>query len=58
LTANGREAIEAAAPQHVEDVRRWFIDVLTPEQLDALADISDSVLDNLAAVGDDEEPCG
>lgn len=52
LTDEGRAAIAAAAPQHVEDVRRWFIDVLSAEQLDALAEISATVLENLA----DEEP--
>lgn len=54
LTAAGRKAIEAAAPRHVEQVRRWFIDSLTPEQLDALAEISDAVL---AKLGDDPESC-
>jgi len=53
LTQEGRSAIGAAAPLHVEDVRRWFIDVLTPEQLDALAEISETVLEHLAAEGDE-----
>ena len=44
LTDLGRTAIHAAAPHHVADVRRWFIDVLTPEQLDAMSGIVDSVL--------------
>jgi DNA-binding MarR family transcriptional regulator len=55
LTDAGRAAIEAAAPQHVEHVRRWFIDALTPEQLEALADMSEAVLDRLA--GDGEAAC-
>src|SRR5690606_4860406 len=38
VTERGRAAIEAAAPGHVAAVRRYFIDRLTPEQLDALAD--------------------
>ena len=54
MTAGGRKAIEAAAPLHVEHVRRWFIDSLTPEQLDALAEISDAVL---AGLDDDPESC-
>jgi len=54
LTAEGRTAIEAAAPRHVEHVRRWFVDALTPEQLDALADISDAIL---ATLGDDPGTC-
>jgi DNA-binding MarR family transcriptional regulator len=44
LTDAGRGAIEDAAPHHVEHVRRWFIEALTPEQLDALAAIADDVL--------------
>jgi DNA-binding MarR family transcriptional regulator len=54
MTAAGRKAIEAAAPRHVEHVRKWFIDSLTPEQLDALADISDAVM---AKLDDDPEAC-
>ncbi|MDQ6796509.1 MAG: MarR family transcriptional regulator [Actinomycetota bacterium] len=54
LTAEGRKAIEAAAPLHVEHVRRWFVDALTADQLDALADISDTIL---AELGDDPDPC-
>ncbi len=54
LTVAGREAIEAAAPRHVEHVRRWFVDALTPEQLDALAAISEAVL---AKLGDDPGTC-
>ncbi|MFJ5547521.1 MarR family winged helix-turn-helix transcriptional regulator [Streptomyces sp. NPDC093225] len=38
LTDLGRERLEQAAPGHVTEVRRHLIDVLTPEQLDALAD--------------------
>lgn len=43
-TAAGYKAIEDAAPMHVEHVRRLFIDALTPEELDALARISNRVL--------------
>jgi DNA-binding MarR family transcriptional regulator len=52
ITPAGRSAIESAAPQHVEHVRRWFIDALSPAQLDALADICETVLARL-----DDEPC-
>ena len=52
LTDAGRRAVEAAAPPHVEHVRDWFVDVLTPEQLDALAEMADAVLDRLAEDGD------
>lgn len=38
LTDTGREALERAAPGHVAAVRELFIDVLTPEQLAAIAE--------------------
>ena len=50
LTPTGRAAIEAAAPTHVADVREAFLDVLTPDQLDVLVDISDAVLRRLSAI--------
>jgi DNA-binding MarR family transcriptional regulator len=53
LTSEGRAAIEAAAPLHVEDVRRHFIDLLTPEQLKSLLDISRTVLDSFGFDVDD-----
>lgn len=48
LTAEGRATVEAAAPRHVADVRRWFVDALTPAQLDALAEITEAVVDHLS----------
>ena len=59
LTAQGREAITAAAPLHVDAVRRYLIDGLSPTQLDALVEIADIVEARLA---DDptcptEDPC-
>ncbi|MFI5955181.1 MarR family winged helix-turn-helix transcriptional regulator [Cryptosporangium sp. NPDC051539] len=47
LTPAGRSAIEAAAPGHVEAVRRLMFDGLTPEQVDALAAIADVVLERI-----------
>ncbi|ALO99996.1 MarR-family transcriptional regulator [Streptomyces hygroscopicus subsp. limoneus] len=44
VTRAGREAIEAAAPRHVEDVRRLFLDHLTPGQIVLLAEITDTVI--------------
>jgi DNA-binding MarR family transcriptional regulator len=52
LTDAGRTAIEGAAPSHVADVRRWFVDVLTPEQLAAVGEASEAVL---AALADDHD---
>lgn len=40
VTPAGRAAIEAAAPAHVAAVRRLFLDALTAEQIDTLAEIS------------------
>ena len=47
LTAEGLRAIEKAAPLHVESVRRHIIDVLSPAQVEALADITETVVDHL-----------
>ena len=52
LTDAGLRAIQAAAPGHVASVRRHFIDLLSREQLDALAEISQTVVRRLI----DERP--
>jgi len=49
LAPAGREAITEAAPDHVETVRRLFIDALDPEQISALERLADRVLDRLEA---------
>jgi DNA-binding MarR family transcriptional regulator len=54
LLHTGRAAIEKAAPRHVEDVRRNFIDLLTPAELDMLATLNERVLNHLAK--DDGSP--
>ncbi|MFI6701248.1 MarR family winged helix-turn-helix transcriptional regulator [Streptomyces sp. NPDC050509] len=43
-TPAGYKAIEDAAPMHVAQVRRLFIDALTQQELDTLARISNRVL--------------
>lgn len=48
LTEQGRETIEAAAPKHVETVREYLFDLLTPDLVGALADIADRVSGRLA----------
>ncbi|MDQ2638510.1 MAG: MarR family winged helix-turn-helix transcriptional regulator [Actinomycetota bacterium] len=48
LLPAGRAAIEKAAPGHVEDVRRNFIDLFTPAELDILATLNERILDHLA----------
>ena len=47
VSPEGWAAIEGAAPGHVEAVRRWFIDRLTPEQISAMASVADAVLAGL-----------
>ncbi len=44
VSRRGRKEIEAAAPGHVDAVRRLFVDRLTPEQLDTIAEAADAVL--------------
>ncbi|MGC5018588.1 MarR family winged helix-turn-helix transcriptional regulator [Micromonospora sp. DT47] len=47
LTAEGRRAIEAAAPGHVAAVRRHVIDLLEPDELAALERLTHRVVDRL-----------
>jgi len=51
LTDEGYAALEAAAPAHVESVRTHLFDALSPEQLEALRDISTTILAHLAEIG-------
>jgi len=44
VTPSGRAAIEAAAPSHVEAVRRLFVDSLSREQLQQVAEVAETVL--------------
>ncbi|MFC9748595.1 MarR family winged helix-turn-helix transcriptional regulator [Streptomyces niveus] len=48
LTDEGTRTIEQAAPPHVESVRRHFIDLLSPEQIEAFATIGETVAGRLA----------
>jgi DNA-binding MarR family transcriptional regulator len=60
LLPAGLAAIEKAAPGHVADVRRNFIDLLTPTELGRLATLNERVLHHLATNGcspaEDSEP--
>ncbi|WP_171107626.1 MULTISPECIES: MarR family transcriptional regulator [Streptomyces] len=51
ITEEGRVAIAAAAPLHVEAVRSLFLDHVTPAELRTLARIADRVVEHL-----DEDP--
>jgi DNA-binding MarR family transcriptional regulator len=50
ITPSGTELIEAAAPQHVADVRDVLIDHLTPAELDALTTIATKIRTRLTAL--------
>ncbi|MFF3372601.1 MarR family winged helix-turn-helix transcriptional regulator [Streptomyces sp. NPDC002680] len=52
VTPAGREVIAKAAPRHVGEVRRLFIEPLTPDELQAFARVADRVVDRL-----EEEQC-
>jgi DNA-binding MarR family transcriptional regulator len=54
LLPAGRATIEKAAPAHVADVRRNFIDLFTPAELDMLAALNERILRHLAE--DDDSP--
>jgi DNA-binding MarR family transcriptional regulator len=56
LLPAGRRAIEDAAPRHVQHVRRDFIDLLSPAELDTLTAVSERVLSHLAKEPAPEEP--
>jgi len=47
LTPAGRKAIREAAPDHVRSVRKHFIDLLTEDELDTLAALSERVVERL-----------
>jgi DNA-binding MarR family transcriptional regulator len=48
LLPAGRQAIQDAAPQHVHNVRRHFIDVFSHAELDTFAALNERVLRHLA----------
>jgi DNA-binding MarR family transcriptional regulator len=48
ITAEGLRAIQAAAPGHVESIRRHFLDGLERDQLAMLGEVADIVIGRLA----------
>jgi hypothetical protein len=50
ITEAGRALIEKAAPLHVAEVRKVFIDYATPAQLDLLIELGDQVRARLAEI--------
>lgn len=47
LTPRGVSALEAAAPTHVEGVRRFLVDLASPEDYAAMGRVFDAVTDRL-----------
>ncbi|MHA6512878.1 MarR family winged helix-turn-helix transcriptional regulator [Tessaracoccus sp. Z1128] len=47
LTEEGWQVVQGAAPGHVEAVRQYVIDALTPEQVGQLTDIADAIVQRL-----------
>jgi DNA-binding MarR family transcriptional regulator len=58
LTPAGRRAIESAAPGHVATVRRYLVDLLTPEEIGTLTAVAERTLDRLDAEGPGPDHCG
>jgi DNA-binding MarR family transcriptional regulator len=52
LTSEGMAAIERSAPSHVENVRRHFVDRLTPRQLEEIRVAFQPIVDNLRKIRD------
>lgn len=53
LTEAGRASVEAAAPKHVESVRRYLFEGLSPDQVRALGEIATSVVERVDAACED-----
>ena len=49
LTDAGRAAIESAAPEHAETVRRHFFDLISNDELETLASVFGRLLDRLTS---------
>lgn len=50
LTPLGKSTIEAATPDHREDVRATFLEHLTPAQMKAMGDGFEAILENLRKI--------
>ncbi len=51
LTEAGWRTVVAAAPGHVQTVRQYVVDALTPDQLTQLTGIADAILDRVDPEG-------
>ena len=52
ITPRGLATIERVAPSHVESVRRYFVDQVSPEYLTLLSEAFQPALDNLRKIRD------
>ena len=62
ITDQGRAAIQDAAPGHVQAVRKYVIDMLSPAQLEVLAEVGEAVgasltAENCQAAATDDGDC-
>jgi DNA-binding MarR family transcriptional regulator len=57
LTDTGWEVVQAAAPGHVDAVRRLVIDGLTPAQMEALTAAARGITDSLVNCPETAHPC-
>jgi DNA-binding MarR family transcriptional regulator len=57
ITVEGRQAIELAAPKHVEAVRDHFVEVLTREELKVLSVIAEKIESKLEGECDASGDC-
>ena len=48
VSERGRDRIAAAAPSHVDAVRRMFVDLLEPGQLRVIGEVAAMILDRLS----------
>ncbi len=55
ITDQGRVEIETAAPGHLAAVRELFIDHLDNDQLDAIADIAETILSAAQSTDEDQD---
>jgi DNA-binding MarR family transcriptional regulator len=58
LTKKGLRAVQAAAPPHVESVRRHFIDLLTDREIEVLGTLTHKVLDHLSGIDEGDAAAG
>jgi DNA-binding MarR family transcriptional regulator len=56
ITARGREVVDEITPVHLRDLRRLVFNSLCPTQVDALADVMESIAKHLKQTAPDDVP--